>query len=154
MRLIAIDPGNTTGHAVFTNGSLTHAGLGLPDLMADVLVVEKPEWRPGGKTPVNDLITLAFTAGQCASAYAGATLYVFKPSQWKGSVEKAIHHPRILDRLELHELVVSPAVATYSAKLPGLSLPQRRRLALTKVGNTVDAIGLGLFALKRMGRGA
>jgi hypothetical protein len=133
VRLIAIDPGASTGFAVYTDGILTHAGTGLPDLMCDVVIVEKPEHRPGGKTPVNDLITLAFTAGQCASAYHGATVYAFKPSQWKGSVPKRVHHPRIRALLEPHELAVIPKNAKH---------------------DTWDAIGLGLFALKRMGRGA
>lgn len=154
MILLAIDPGANQGFAGFTDGVLTHAGLGLPDLEPDELLVEKPVHRPGAPTPVNDLLELAIHVGIAIGRYHRAAPRLFRPTDWKASVPKHIHHPRILARLTPAELAVDPEVARYAARLPKMSQKQRICAARAKVGNTVDAVGLGLFALQRMGRGA
>jgi hypothetical protein len=138
MRLIAIDPGTITGHAVFHDGTLTHAGLGMPSIHADEVVIELPEYRRESRVSPNDLIALAVKVGIMVRAYLGSKVTLVKPSKWKGSVPKKVHHPRIIAALAENELVVVSNVKASAARLH----------------NVVDAVGLGLWALKRMGRGA
>ncbi len=140
MRLIAIDPGHTTGFAAFQDGVLTHAGTGLPDLVPDELVVEKPEYQ-GRRAPVRDLIELTIRAGCAFSAYPGARRILIPVSKWKGSINKTVHHGRILKALAEHERAVIPRVRV------------TKKNPLGHDNNTLDAIGLGLFALNRMRKG-
>jgi hypothetical protein len=141
VRLIAIDPGTVTGHAVFHGGTLTHAGLGLVDMRADEVVIELPEYRRESRVSPNDLIALAVKVGRAMCFYesaSGAIVTLVKPSKWKGGVPKTVHHPRILAALADHELDVISKV----------------KCAASALHNVVDAVGLGLWALKRMGRGS
>lgn len=133
MRLIAIDPGTHQGWAVFENGHLVASGLGNePDMRADEVVIEVPEYRRASRVSPNDLIALAVKVGRVAAFYSssGATVTLIKPSKWKGSVPKDVHHSRALEKLKAHE------IARVHAN-----------------HNTLDAIALGLTHLKRMGRG-
>lgn len=139
--LAAIDPGANTGAAFFGNGVLYAAELHTKPVahlyLVNQLVIEIPKFsdQTKGKDP-QDLITLAVNAGQWIQVLRAPDVRRVFPSQWKGNVPKAIHNERVLAKLTPAELAVIP-------KLPA-----------TKLHNVIDAIGLGLFALGRMGRGA
>lgn len=148
--LIAVDPGENTGGAYFVDGVLVWAGLlSLLDgthsnVHADRLVIELPFIRPEdlGRDKaaivckrLNDLVTLSVTAGQWIRSINAPNTRRLFPHQWKGGVSKERHHPRVLEALVPNELALLP-------KLPH-----------SKLHNVLDAIGIGLYDLGRMGRG-
>lgn len=142
--LVAVDPGTTTGWAVFNGqGTLYHArGMSFPDCL-DVfpdrvenatIILEIPQAYPhGSKGDPQDLITLAMIAGELRGLFRPREVTQVFPRAWKGNVPKAIHHPRVLAALTDAERAV---------------LPKRPR-AGGYDGNMIDAIGLGLWALGR-----
>lgn len=90
------------------------------------LVVEEPIVYPNSPVPPNDLMKVALTAGMFAGLpWARACSYY--PSQWKGQVDKATHHRRLL---HLHP--------EYGNKLRDAD------------HNAMDAFGLGLYHLQQM----
>lgn len=153
--LVAIDPGLVcTGVAVFRDGSLYEAhavrGLGpeyllenrLDDMITRVLyrvdeseeadlVCEWPQIYKGSREDPNGLLPLAAIVGGVL-AFAWASTALYKPREWKGSVPKKIHQPRILDALKDHERGILEEI------------PKTYR------HNAVDAVGLGLWASGRM----
>lgn len=140
--LLSIDPGIDTGWAVWAaTGSLVTCGLGPPsnNTLHGIreAVIEKPQVYVRGKGDPNDLITLAILVGQykerLEKAHVPVTLVI--PHTWKGNVPKSIHNDRVLGKLT----VLERALYTQSV----LSL------AVSKRHNVIDAIGLGLWLLKR-----
>lgn len=135
--LLAIDPGLDTGWALFTRGfALLACGVGQPPMGAPYVVIEKPQvYRGrGSKGDPNDLITLAVGVGRYLerAENSGARVALVLPRQWKGTIDKEIHHQRIRRDLPIDDLRV---VVTEEAKL-----------AKSKVHNMMDAVGLGLWA--------
>lgn len=154
--LLSIDPGNCTGWAIFNSNELTYAGVTSVDdpclyaatgvfpwdylFRGGQLVIEIPQVYRASKSKgdPNDLIKVAVQAGQWierARLY-GASVYRQLPQEWKGQVPKETHHKRILAVLNPTEL----------ARLP--------KLPKSDAHNMLDAIGLGLFHLGRISRGA
>ena len=144
--LIAIDPGRTTGWALFLFGELESAGWKTDQEMllepihsasyADV-VLEVPRIYPRkGKGDQNDLIDLAVLVGDLRGYYRrrGGNVLLVPPRKWKGTVPKGIHNERVLDALKSHE----------KKRLP------RRPRAKEYDHNMVDAVGLGLWKLGRL----
>jgi hypothetical protein len=156
--VVAIDPGRDAGLAVLVDGRLVAARLldgrapdaGLDDLgllAGEVeVLVELPTYYPHGRSPApaNDLIRLAYRAGRLAQAVLAAlgprTVKVVEiaPATWKAQVPVEVLETRILGRLE----------------------PDERALALEAAGrqqskthNVLDAVGMGLHRVGRMGRG-
>lgn len=141
MILLAIDPGADTGWARFFNGSLEACGLGTPPIIkAAAVVIECPEYRAHDRINPNDLITLAVKVGrEVERAFkAGITATLVRPTEWKGSVPKRIHQPRILCALNEEECEHLNDVLSMHAK--------------TKGHNIVDAVGIGLHYLGRLSR--
>lgn len=146
--LVTLDPGQQAGLAVFKGPSLVWCGLNeLPPYGGWCYGIfwEKPQinGQTEGKDP-NAIVTEAVTAGRWLDrlprqlgAACAFERSVF-PVQWKASVPKKIHNARVLAKLAPEELAI----------LKALKLP------VSKEHNVIDAIGLGLFALGRMGRGA
>lgn len=150
MNLIAIDPGRTTGWAVFEDstyvkkqlcmcGSLKKAELWDCIRTLRVLhraVIELPRWYPHDQKDVNDLIDLAVQVGEVKHFLEAARCEVelVWPRTWKGNVKKEIMTERILSRLTPDELALVPL----------------RPRARTPDHNAVDAIGLGLWKLGRL----
>ena len=147
--VIAIDPGATTGWAVFGGGDLWEAGYTrmihlteLPDvpLLPAILIVELPVIYPmgKGKGDPNDLIKLAELAGMIRGWYLtrapGIVTATVTPRTWKGTVPKKIHNERVLGRLTSKERDI---------------LPKRPR-AQDFDHNMVDALGIGLWQLEKM----
>ena len=98
------------------------------------LVVEMPRiYRGSGqqKGDLNDLLDLATVVGYCEGIFHGSHRRVF-PAQWKGQVPKKIMNARVLSRLDDVE---KAAIVSVGAK----------------DHNILDAIGIGLWALGRLG---
>lgn len=159
--LIAIDPGvHACGVAMFSTygdlrlaalvraapqGSWAMAAQAVCELVrvsrdsesGCVAVIERPRIYPGRRREdPNDLLSLAGVVGAITMAlhiYGARVDHVF-PADWKGQVPKRQMGERILARLSAGELA-------------------RVEDAGSKTHNIVDAIGIGLFANKRMKRG-
>lgn len=152
-QLVTVDPGKRRcGVALWVDGVLAWAGLvearqrrGAWTAAATaravynavrargeggaVWVVEDQQNYPGQGARTRDLDSLRAVV-QALRMQAGS-LSVVRPSEWKGSVPKKVHHVRI------------------AALLSGVELS---RLTATDA-DTLDAVALGLWALGRTGRG-
>lgn len=156
--LLAVDPGlRGVGLAYFTDGTLTYAnyvrnpvtegdgptawfGLGdavyhlMKDLAyrVDVYVTECPQvYRRSAGDP-NDLLQLSAVAAACGASFPLQRAVGYKPRQWKGTVSKLHHQPRVLAQLSEVELQ---------------AIHEKRK---TYRHNVIDAVGLGLYELERM----
>lgn len=150
MILISIDPGKTTGWAVFENGVLAAAYVAswtttfqwmkmnrLFDRDPDEVLGELPCVYPGPQpSDPNDLIQVAEQLGELLSLYRarGCNVSTVAPRTWKGTVPKDKHQPRILSKLTPAELALVP-------KMPRAKRPEH---------NAVDSVGLGLWKLGRL----
>jgi hypothetical protein len=159
--VLGIDPGaKSLGLSIFSNGALSGAWYfeGTPKQLADkaehavetiggrvdVVVLEAMVSYPGRASArawatALDLLqvtrTGAFIAGHLRpNIFQGPTAV-----EWKGTVPKAIHQKRILKTLSPLEL---GTWAQFKSCMP----PARAH-------NALDAIGLGLWHLKRLGPG-
>lgn len=162
MIYIGIDPGKHRSHAAVL--SETRRGweavffaidhpltAPLPSLkaLADlgaVACIEKPMCYPGSKTPPNDIVDLAYSAGICEGilAHLGIEVKSVAPAAWKGTVPKPIHNARVLARADAEKI-------DYSTSLSAIVKGQRNHY--------VDALGLALYArdgfrIKSRNRGA
>ena len=155
MNLISIDPGNNTGWAVFhvpapgTTARLLSAGVekkadlfhptspripgGIILASATLVLIELPQHV---KVPVMDLITLAVGVGEIKRFYEAQSCRVelVWPRTWKGTVPTPVHNKRVLAALTPEELALLP----------------RRPRAKDVDHNCVDAVGLGLWKLRRL----
>lgn len=143
--LLAIDPskpGNNTGCAYFVGLSLISAWLHTSEKAptythaVDLLVIELPQVYPGARNEdPNDLIHVARAVGQWEQSTTYGELRLVHPRTWKGTIQKAVMNRRVLECLSIEE----------RAKLP--------ELPAGKLHNVLDAVGLGLVTLGRLGRG-
>lgn len=100
----------------------------------DQAYFEVPRIYPGmPKTDPNDLIDLAGVLGAITGYLVSAPTWCY-PADWKGQVPKAMMTKRILKHLGEIEIQRIASVGALDH-------------------NTIDAIGIGLFNLKRMKRG-
>ena len=90
----------------------------------------------------NDLIHLAVVAGMATGVaqevfriFTTPDLWIPKPAEWKGQVEKKAHQRRILASVGLTE------------KLEGI--PGAAGMTATQRGHVIDAIGLAVWVAKR-----
>lgn len=140
--LLAVDPGADAGWAFFDDGRLIGCGLGTPRQdRPDRVVIEKPMIYPGGRqeVPPNDLITLAVRAGEVGGAFRalGAVVDYVLPRTWKnGPIPKDVMHKRILRRLDDAERALIDVAG--------------RGMAPSKRHNMLDAVGIGLWGLRRL----
>jgi len=142
-RVLAFDPGTTTGWSLFDDGVLVSGGKmtkkkimagDVPDFgKIDLLLIEMPKIYPAGrqKKPPNDIIQTAILAGHLSGLYRKTSLLVefVLPEDWKGSIPKEIHQLRIWRALSTEE-----------------------KSRLLKDHNTVDAAGIGLWRIRRLRR--
>jgi hypothetical protein len=155
--LVAVDPGKTRcGLAVFRDRVLIHASEPEKDdsgSMAQILVkraegaiadpAQPVDWvsevpqdydgKSGRKDRLEDLREVVQTIILWRSDIAMRPVTLFRPQAWKGNVPKEAHHRRIVAAL-------APSEVAIIERLP------RTRDAL-------DAVGLGLFRLRRLDRG-
>lgn len=160
MRLLAVDPGGTTGWAYFDEGRLTLCGAWplakmfgawcVPPTLVDVVLVERPMIYPGAKAeaPDNDVVQLAIRAGQLAGRFsgggAGAVEYVL-PRTWKGNLPKpAPGAVYVVEKRAFAVLDPAESMLLYSTKSA-----RAKRLD----HNMIDAVGIGLWRLERKYRG-
>lgn len=160
-RILAVDPSLTcTGWAEFQGCELVRCGiiptrsgaplfqriqapaaiLGSRDVPPYLLVIEWPQiyTRTKSKGDPNDLLPVAAVAGAIISSVGALTVRMPKPSDWKGQVPKDVHNARVLKRLTPGE----------RARFDAARLPK------SLANNAIDAVGLGLWALGRMGNHA
>lgn len=170
--LISFDPGlREAGLAVFTDGLLAAAFLvrnpntkdrggkawlamgqevdtllsetvpGLPlrlHLHGSMFVSEIPQvYREGKSANVSpdDLTNLTGVVGCVIGFLDPVEVKTYVPAEWKGQVPKDIHNKRIKASLSMDEKAI----------LEGVKCPA------SLLHNVVDAIGVGLFELGRMG---
>lgn len=136
--LLAIDPGASTGWALFVYDALVECGRGDPPrdggrLSYGTVVIECPRAYPHGKVDPNDLIALARKVGRFETLYPNAEIVY--PSTWKGSLTKQQCHARFLQRLDQTEW------AALDAGLVGVPNSARH--------DVKDAVCLGLWKLGR-----
>lgn len=125
----AIDPGEHAGWAMFSDRDLVACGPGTPDVFVGEVVIECPFIYPRGEADPNDLIILARRVGRLEERAGKPCVLVF-PRTWKGTIKKAIMTARIRKKLTDTE-----------------------RTLLTKDDhNVIDAIGLGLWRVGRLGK--
>lgn len=143
--LLGVDPGETTGFALFIKSTLVNAGwcsfedfIADPPFKPDDVVIEIPKWRPHSNEDIDDLLWLARKAGRIEQHYRrlGCRVHTPWPHEWKGSVPKEIHNQRVLRELGVEEL------ARVAKK------PRARKHPYDH--NMVDGIGLGLWKLGRI----
>lgn len=163
MRVLAIDPGASTGWAIFhslcgADWELFQCGVadidehvmpggrpeklpaslrGAPALVQpepSFLVIEIPQITKYTPNPAS-IITLALNAGRWIERSKCHPDNITKvfPTTWKGQVKKEIHHPRILAALTEGERNLIPKLRSQKAQ-----------------GDMMDAVGLGLWHVGRM----
>lgn len=142
--LLCFDPGNVTGWAWFHDRELhaanydspVHLVTVAPAIRMDLVIIEKPQWRPKEKKiDINDLISLAVMVGELKERYSVfSRVELVLPTTWKGSVPKRVMCDRVLSRMMINE----------REKLP------RRPRAKDYDHNMLDAVGIGLWKLGRL----
>lgn len=151
LRALYVDPGKTyLGAALFCDRVLESAALlrgqkedvscvsvaqavqeWLRGRKVDRVICERPSfWRQGGgRGNSNDILDLMATDG-AVFALIPASMRLWAPvATWKGQVPKDVMCRRILTKL---------------------SVSERALLGLTPDHNVVDAVGIGLWDLKRL----
>ncbi len=133
--LVAVDPGKTTGIAVFHDGEIIDAfkvkdpintRWVWPRHPPELAVIEIPRIYPRGHPRPQNIVTLALNAGYLAGCFSKHQL-VF-PRDWKGTRPKDVCR-----RLSMSLL----------------SDEERRIMTGVKDDNVWDAIGIGLWRLRR-----
>lgn len=150
--LLAIDPGADSGWAIFIDGRLSNCGLwstGTPKgeytrpsiLVFDEVLIESPRLRPRGEKNPNAILLLARRAGEWGGRYASSPVKYITPNEWKKSTPDVISTQRTKNALDVDE---SRIVEWVFSRLPG-----KKGLAESRRHNVYDAIGIGLWAVKR-----
>lgn len=145
----AVDPGKKKcAVAAFLNGELVGAYLTHADDMSmkisqlGSVAMEMPRAYPHSPVRVNDLIDLT-AAGMAVAAKltaTGSALQLIYPADWKGQVPKKICQRRI-EKLLIHLGELARMKESLADVIPSLR------------HNLWDAVGIGLFSLKRCRRG-
>lgn len=161
MMILSIDPGlaltGGTGYALFGSGALVHCGLAVPFHATlegriteirreierrcapygerDEIVIEKMKVYEFAKQKGSqgDLIDLAHLGG--ALMHLAHRAVLVEPASWKGQVPKDVVRGLVEDRLSVLEREAAEAC------LGGIA-PSKRH-------NVYDAIGIGLWHLRR-----
>lgn len=137
--LLAIDPGQRTGWALFED-QLKDCGVcspasGWAQLVAESgpgcdVIIEEPTIYPHSKARPADVMTLQLKVGELKGRFeaVGCIVELVQPRTWKRQVPKTVHNARVLKRLTDEE----------------------RRIVRNAGHDTLDAIGLGLWKLGRL----
>jgi hypothetical protein len=130
--LLAIDPGNNCGVAVFTMGVLAQCSLEHTPrsiVRADVVVAEVPQFAHSKRGDPQNIIKLAVTLGRYLALNAAKERELLVlPQQWKGNMGKQL-------TLECVRKVLTPAEAEVLGPNP--------------IHDVSDAVGLGFWYLGR-----
>lgn len=139
MRYLAIDPGGSTGWAVFEDGKLLDCGACAPPGLRwrgiQGVLVEMPQKYPHDNVDSNNLITLAYRLGRVVGPLEieGVPIRTVHPKEWKGQLSKDVCHLRGRKKMTPPELELMD--------LRALPLSAKARLDM------LDAVCLGLWAL-------
>lgn len=140
MRLFAVDPGKSSGYALFEDGVLIDCGAGapgkdfvIPPLHMDILVIERPEIYRGSRVNPNNLVTLAITAGWWTGVVTHEKLLWVVPKMWKGQIPKT-------PRLQNYIIYKRVKDVLYSSWDNGLTQKQKF--------DAIDAVGIGRYAIE------
>lgn len=146
--VIGIDPGEDTGWTLYVDGLLWYSTVvafdtliksppeAPPNLGPVIVVIENPVIYPerGGADP-KDLLKLARKVGRLELWYQlmrpTYKVRLVEPRQWKGTLNKKIHHKHVLSRLTTEERSI---------------LPVNR--AGNYDHNMLDSVGLGYYQLE------
>ena len=156
MKIVAIDPGKKIlGVAVFVHGELVECSLlvvanalslltAIKIRQADIYVIENQQiyGRLQQKGDPNDLLELAHISGMLRGFIVSVSraeqrdvqILRPKPREWKGTITKQVHHNRL-------EQQYPQAVA----------MMVEQKIPVSYRHNVWDAIGLGDWALKKIG---
>ena len=160
MNFIALDPGkeNVWG-AKFVGTECTQIKIFDPEKIElwernawPLVVVEKPSILNVPNTA--DMAEVLWSGAIVASALSDRII-AYSPSSWKGNMKKPVHHKRVIECMTADELSLLPE------EVPVLVDQACRRLAdtgrVTKYNhfwhNYLDAIGIGMYHLRRIRRG-
>lgn len=147
MRCLAIDPGASTGWAVYEDGRLVACGACDPQDVwlyarpagpeVEHVFFEKPQKYPHDDIPPANLITLAVSAGIAIGPFVtyGAKVAFALPKEWKGQTPKNISHARSWAALTPGEQAV--------VSMRGKGLSAKALLDM------LDAVALGQYALAK-----
>jgi hypothetical protein len=168
-----IDPGvEQSACALFTSGVLEGVlfvtpaalvGFDRGDLYAAVIENPRISGQTRGKDP-NDLMDLAVVVGDLRGvirARCGVEAELVAPVSWKGNEVKPIHHSRVwaalapAERLTLADCIGwTPEEVEAKIEEACQKYAQLGRVVgySWRAHNLLDAVGLGLWGLKRVGR--
>jgi hypothetical protein len=158
------------GYTAFLPSDRNISPVGAP-AMPVVLVTEKMRVYPpkakkgrGAKANPNDLLDVERAAGRLEGivlASGGSIVEPYLAADWKGQIDKPTHHMRIWTTLLTDEerAVFAKCVGKSVAEVDEILRTAVREMAATgeaayswAAHNLFDAVGLGLFHLKRAGR--
>jgi predicted aconitase len=97
----------------------------------DEYVCEVPQIYRYSYGDPNDLIQIAAVAAAVGAVFPVREATSYLPREWKKSINKKLHHPRIMKQLDPEEVA---------------AIVEKRK---TRAHNVIDAIGIGLFHLER-----
>lgn len=147
--MIAIDPGENPGFAVFDDESkeLVECGVEIPEEhlgQHEHIVCERPMIYPRSPADPNRIISLAITAGRLVQRACGENSGVtwYLPREWKGQIRKT---PRLKNYI-----IYKRVVATLNS-FENKELQRALDKVTEKQGfDIVDAVGIGLVDLGRL----
>lgn len=117
----------------------------------DALAVESQQVYRGKAYRADDLLCLAHVSGAILGTLAGNTTHVYlpTPADWKGQVSKAIHHARVLSRLDIAYDMKGTGGGRYGVPRMGWG-----DFKPADYMHLVDALGLAIYAGERLSASA
>lgn len=135
MNLLAVDPGNVTGWALFRNGLLEASGSCGPSGWGNLTapgfaLIEMPTIYPHSKADPNRIMKLQMKVGELKARFeiSGSKVELVEPRTWKGRVPKEVMKGRTIRKLSAQEYARIPTGAPL---------------------DTWDAVALGLWRIGR-----
>lgn len=169
--LLSIDGGNAKKNALacyvaeyeaghlYALHELNRAQAVAARMSPDAVAVERPDYLKGG-VPPKIIFGLCWNIGRVAEALAsGCPVHEYTvndglPSDWIGSTRKPILHQRIWRALSPAERRIFPASTAGDIERAAEHFARTRKILTSYVAfNTLDAAGVGLFHLGRIGKG-
>lgn len=173
--LISVDPGKRVmGAAVFYYGKLVKAkvltgrekggkfadcwrelGREFDDVMpiGDALAYEMPQiWKGGKNTNPDHILDLIGVLGAISHSInlRHAKFHAYRPGQWTKSKKKHVRQPLVIKRLSKDKDEVDVLRAEFGKTPQQITHAARRRQNLGDIDHVLDAIGVGLYHLRRL----
>lgn len=153
--ILGIDPGISTGWAIFREGVLQSAGAGNPRYAQELcrplrVIIERPQvYRARASVgDPNNLITLAIRVGEYSEHYrsrgVGVEVEHVLPHVWKGTV-----NPEVLARRVWASLTSGEQRILAEVLAPLARTPLSEDLSAGKRHDVIDAVGICKWSLKR-----